>query len=139
MSSSQRASESLENEARLRMKLDTVVPQAKAIESFRVGARPRYDAPACETDRLRETYLPMTRPWGTDRTRATKRRGCMLKNIVKGALVASAVAGLFAANTAHAKGDKEKAKAVKCSGVNDCKGKGACAGADNACKGKNAC
>lgn len=57
---------------------------------------------------------------------------------IKGALVASAVAGMFAAAipaVAHAKdGDK-----VKCMGVNDCKGKGSCASAKSSCKGMNDC
>ena len=57
---------------------------------------------------------------------------------VKGAMVAAAVAGLFAAGTpavVHAKGGKK----VSCTGVNDCKGKGACKSATNDCKGKNDC
>jgi uncharacterized membrane protein len=62
---------------------------------------------------------------------------------IKGALIASAVAALFAANPALAqekgKTNKTTAKAVHCSGVNECKGKGACAGADNACKSQNSC
>jgi hypothetical protein len=62
---------------------------------------------------------------------------------VKGALIASAVAVLFAANPALAqekgKPQKEAAKAVHCGGINECKGKGACAGADNACKSQNSC
>ena len=42
---------------------------------------------------------------------------------VKGAMVAAAVAGLFAVGTpavVHAKGGKK----INCTGVNDCKGKG---------------
>ena len=57
---------------------------------------------------------------------------------VKGAIVASAVAGLFATAMpaiAHAK-DSGK---VKCSGINDCKGKSACKSATNSCKGQNDC
>jgi hypothetical protein len=57
---------------------------------------------------------------------------------VKGALVASAVAGLFVAATpaiVHAKGHAK----VKCSGINDCKGKGACKSATSSCKGMNDC
>jgi hypothetical protein len=56
----------------------------------------------------------------------------------KGALVAAAVAGLFISATplsASAKaGDK-----VQCQGVNSCKGKGSCHGADNGCAGQNSC
>ena len=57
---------------------------------------------------------------------------------MKGAFVAAAVAGLFAAGTPAvvkaAAGDK-----VKCSGINDCKGKGGCKGPGMSCKGMNAC
>ena len=55
-------------------------------------------------------------------------------------LLASAVAGLLAigavATDVHAAESKGK---VKCYGVNECKGHGACAGAGSACAGKNAC
>jgi hypothetical protein len=59
----------------------------------------------------------------------------------KGVLIASAVASLFIMNAANAeeKGGKEASKAVKCAGVNECKGKGACAGAKNSCAGENGC
>jgi hypothetical protein len=67
----------------------------------------------------------------------------MLKQTVKGALIASAVAALFASNPVLAQGKakpKQAAKAaVHCQGINECSGKGACSGADNACKGKNSC
>lgn len=66
----------------------------------------------------------------------------MLKDTVKGALVASAVAALFASHSALAEGKakpREASKVIKCAGVNECKGKGACAGADNACKSHNSC
>jgi len=68
-----------------------------------------------------------------------------MKN-VKGTMIASAVASLFAfsayaadAKAAPAKDAKAAAADVKCTGVNECKGKGACAGASNACAGKNEC
>ena len=57
---------------------------------------------------------------------------------IKGAVVASAVAGMFAAAVpavAHAK----DAGKVKCSGTNSCKGKGACKSATSSCKGMNEC
>lgn len=58
---------------------------------------------------------------------------------IKGALVATAVAGLFASATPYAvAADKESAK-VKCQGVNACKGKGGCKSMDNTCKGHNGC
>lgn len=59
---------------------------------------------------------------------------------ITGALVATAVAGLFvagaakAADTAPATGAK-----VKCEGINSCKGKGACKSADHGCAGQNGC
>jgi uncharacterized membrane protein len=66
-----------------------------------------------------------------------------MKN-VKGTMIASAVAALFAfgayaADQAPAKDTKAAAANVKCTGVNECKGKGACGGAGNACAGKNEC
>lgn len=66
----------------------------------------------------------------------------MLKETVKGALIASAVAGMFgcaSTQSASMAKPREGAMAVKCAGVNECKGKGACAGADNACKSQNSC
>ena len=66
----------------------------------------------------------------------------MLKDTLKGAVIASAVASMFALS-AHAQ-DKapkkaEKAEKTMCSGINSCKGEGSCAGADNSCAGKNEC
>ena len=57
---------------------------------------------------------------------------------VKGAIVASAVAGLFAAATPAVAHAKDTAK-VKCSGINSCKGKGECKSATSSCKGMNDC
>ncbi len=63
-----------------------------------------------------------------------------MKSSLKGALIAAAVAGLFAANaTLAADEGKSEAKDVKCSGINACKGHGACAGAGHDCAGKNGC
>jgi hypothetical protein len=68
----------------------------------------------------------------------------MIREAMRGAVIATAVCSLFAAGNALA-GEKaggkmkEGAKVVKCAGVNECKGKGACAGADNACKAQNGC
>jgi hypothetical protein len=56
----------------------------------------------------------------------------------KGALIAAMAAGLFAAATPALVSAKETAK-VHCAGVNACKGKGGCKGADNSCKGQNGC
>jgi hypothetical protein len=57
---------------------------------------------------------------------------------IKGALVASTVAGLFAA-AAPALVHADDHGKVKCSGVNDCKGKGGCKSATSSCKGMNSC
>lgn len=57
---------------------------------------------------------------------------------VKGAIVASAVAGLFAAATPGLVLAKDTGK-VKCSGINDCKGHGSCKSATSSCKGANEC
>jgi hypothetical protein len=67
----------------------------------------------------------------------------MIREAMKGAVIATAVCSLFAAGAARAadkaERTKEGPKVVKCGGVNECKGKGACAGADNACKAQNSC
>jgi len=57
---------------------------------------------------------------------------------VKGAIVASAVAGFFATAMPAVVHAKDTGK-VKCSGINDCKGKGACKSATSSCKGMNDC
>ena len=56
----------------------------------------------------------------------------------KSAMIASAVAGLFLSATPVLAAPKAGGK-VHCQGVNACKGKGGCKGADNACKGQNGC
>ena len=62
---------------------------------------------------------------------------------IKGALIATAVAGLFVASHAFAAEGGESgggaAAKVKCVGGNDCKGKGACGGAGHSCAGENSC
>jgi hypothetical protein len=68
----------------------------------------------------------------------------MIREAMKGAVIATTVFSLFASGTAlagekAATKTKEGAKVVRCAGVNECKGKGSCAGADNACKAQNAC
>jgi hypothetical protein len=57
---------------------------------------------------------------------------------VKGALIATAVAGMFAAALPAVANAKTEGK-VKCSGINSCKGKGACGTATNSCSGQNSC
>jgi hypothetical protein len=64
-----------------------------------------------------------------------------MKGHVRGAIIATAVAGLFLAKgvlAAEEGGGKGEAK-VKCEGVNACKGKGACGGAGHDCAGQNSC
>jgi hypothetical protein len=63
----------------------------------------------------------------------------MLKETVKGAVIVGMVASMFSGGVALADKKAEEGKSVKCAGVNECKGKGACAGANNACAGKNEC
>jgi hypothetical protein len=58
-----------------------------------------------------------------------------------GKAIAMTVAGLLLAvapNLGHAD-DKTKDAKVHCSGINSCKGKGACSGASNGCAGQNSC
>jgi hypothetical protein len=67
----------------------------------------------------------------------------MIRETVKGAVVAAAVCSMFAAGVARAGEKAEKTKdapkVVQCGGINACKGQGSCAGADNACKAQNSC
>jgi len=60
---------------------------------------------------------------------------------LKSTLIASAVAGLFAAGLAHpaAAADVASGEKIKCEGVNSCKGTSDCKTAQNACKGQNGC
>jgi len=65
-----------------------------------------------------------------------------MKSHIKGAVIATAVAGLFMARGALAQeagGAKAEGAKVKCEGVNACKGQGACGGAGHDCAGKNGC
>ncbi len=67
-----------------------------------------------------------------------------MKNRAKGALLASAVAMMFLANSVRAQESAApstgaKPAAVKCVGGNDCKGQSACKGASNDCSGENSC
>jgi len=64
-----------------------------------------------------------------------------VNNPVKGALIATAVAGLLfggQALAAEPAGGDAAAK-VKCVGGNECKGKSACGTAESSCAGQNAC
>ncbi|HUB06553.1 MAG TPA: hypothetical protein VMB50_06115 [Myxococcales bacterium] len=57
---------------------------------------------------------------------------------LQGAILAGAVASLFAGGNALAE-SAAKSSTVKCSGINACKGQGSCSGADNSCKAQNSC
>jgi len=63
-----------------------------------------------------------------------------MDRVSKGILIAAAAATLLASGAVRARAE-EKAGGdnVKCVGINDCKGHGACAGAGNSCAGKNDC
>jgi len=63
-----------------------------------------------------------------------------MRHTVKGAVIATAVAGMFLARGALAESGTTKTEAkVHCEGVNACKGQGACGGAAHDCAGKNEC
>jgi len=64
----------------------------------------------------------------------------MIRETMKGAVLAAVVCSMFAAGKAKAD-DKmsDSSKAVQCAGINSCKGQGSCAGADNSCKAQNSC
>jgi len=65
-----------------------------------------------------------------------------MKNGITSTLMAAAVCAMFAAGAAHAgegKATKAASEEVKCAGINECKGHGACSGADNSCSGQNGC
>ena len=58
----------------------------------------------------------------------------------KGMLIASAAASLILSGAVVARAAEQKTgDTVHCSGINACKGQGACAGASHSCAGKNAC
>ena len=58
----------------------------------------------------------------------------------KGMLIAGAAAALFLSGAVTARAEeKAGGDQVMCSGINACKGQGACAGAGHSCGGKNAC
>ncbi len=57
---------------------------------------------------------------------------------MRGAVLAGAVAGLFAGGRAVAATTAKDAK-IRCAGINGCKGQGACAGDKHGCSGMNGC
>ena len=63
-----------------------------------------------------------------------------MNTATRGMLIAAATAALVMSGNLDARAsDKEGGDVVRCAGINECKGKGACSGADNACKAKNEC
>ncbi len=67
-----------------------------------------------------------------------------MNNTLKGALIATAVAGMFGCSSSKSaeSGTSQPAaggETVKCASINECKGTGACGGADHDCAGKNEC
>ena len=66
----------------------------------------------------------------------------MNKTKLTGAMLATAVALVFAGNTVYAADSSESKPAtpsVKCVGGNACKGQSLCQSANSGCKGQNAC
>jgi hypothetical protein len=64
----------------------------------------------------------------------------MTKTFLKGAFIAAAVGGFFAAGSnAQAETPAKDGDKVMCEGINSCKGTGACAGPGHGCAGQNAC
>lgn len=63
-----------------------------------------------------------------------------MKTHVKGAVIATAVAGMFIAKGAFAQAYRDGLAAkVHCEGANACKGQSECKSDRNACSGKNDC
>ena len=57
----------------------------------------------------------------------------------RGTLIASSLAGLFAAVPAVALAKGDGHNQVICDGINACKGQGTCSGPGHACGGQNSC
>jgi hypothetical protein len=62
-----------------------------------------------------------------------------MQSISKGMLIAGAAASLLLSGTITARAAEKTGGDVYCSGINSCKGQGACAGGGHACAGKNSC
>lgn len=58
---------------------------------------------------------------------------------ITGTTLAAAAAALFISGTIVTAPMPASADAVKCAGINACKGQSACKSASNSCKGLNAC
>lgn len=59
--------------------------------------------------------------------------------VKRGMLIAGAAAALILAGQVSARAEEKSGGEIHCSGINACKGQGACAGANNSCHGKNSC
>jgi uncharacterized membrane protein len=63
-----------------------------------------------------------------------------MNSFEKGVLIASAVATLIASGSLVARAEEKAGDAkVRCTGINECKGHGSCAGAEHSCAGQNSC
>ena len=60
-------------------------------------------------------------------------------NKTKGILIAGAAAALVLSGAVGARADEKTGGDVYCSGINGCKGQGACSGAGHGCAGQNGC
>ena len=60
-----------------------------------------------------------------------------MHTVKRGMLIASAAASLILAGNVVARAADKAGEEVHCAGINPCKGKGSCAGANNACKAQN--
>lgn len=58
---------------------------------------------------------------------------------IRGLMLATAAAALFASGTTALAGPEVQPAKVQCTGVNACKGASECKTAQNACKGQNSC
>ena len=62
-----------------------------------------------------------------------------MKKSNRAILVATAAATILLAGHAVARATDAAGDEVHCAGINECKGKGSCAGAHNSCKAQNEC
>jgi hypothetical protein len=62
-----------------------------------------------------------------------------MNRLGRGIAIAGAAAALVIGGSVAARASEHTGGEVKCSGVNECKGKGACGTAEHDCAGKNAC
>lgn len=63
-----------------------------------------------------------------------------MNRVNKGVLIAAAAATLLASGAVQARAEEKQGDdKIKCSGINECKGKSACNTASSSCAGQNAC